>query len=693
MRPICCCRLVRPFLGAALGVLAAGLAPAVFGGPATPGDRIVVDQLGYLPDAMKTALVRRPIIGWDAAVGTSPPPGAALEIRRVSDGVVVMTAPLVAWNGGATHGPSGDRVWRADFSALETPGRYRASDPVTGDIGPAFVIDPAPYHAIARHAQRMYYYQRCGTPKLAEHAGAGFADDASHTGDAALRWIVDPIGSESRDCSGGWYDAGDYNKYVNFADDVIHELLDAYTAAPDLWTDDTQIPESGNGRADLLDEIAWELAWMRRMQLADGSVLHKVSSASYSGVSPPSADTTVRYYARATGTATMSVAGAFAHAAAVFGGQPDSASQALAADLRLRAELAWDWVEANPAAWTEVYDNDGGLFSTADAEDDGYARSVNRIRAAVYLFALTGDASYRDVVDAEYQTVHAFSWFTAIPYEFVWHAALLAYADLPGATASVAQAIRDMMVFAVEREDAIGRFENDEDAYRAWLGEGDLVWGSNRIRSHQGATLALALHHDLITEQGRRRVYRDAVAGYLHALHGVNPQGLVFLTALESLGVERSAREVYHAWFADGTVWDNADTSPIGPAPGYLTGGPNRTYAPGQAGIVLEPPMNQPPLKAYLDWNADWPESSWQITECHIPYQSAYIRLLAAVVAEGPAPCVAERDGVAGVSIGDLLAFLTAWFADDADLNADGATDVLDLLQYVAAFFEGCGEV
>ncbi|MFK7958911.1 MAG: glycoside hydrolase family 9 protein, partial [Phycisphaerales bacterium] len=658
--------------GLGLGVLVAAAAPAhadtagLAAGPAAPGDRIVVGQAGFLPDAVKTIYVRRPIVGWDG--GDTSVPGPTLEIRRTDDNALVMSAPLTAWNGGAVHPASGDRVWLADISALETPGRYRAVDPTTGDIGPAFVIDADPYRELARAAQRMYYYQRSGTPKLAEHAGAAWADGPSFPGDVAMHWVVQPDTSPPRDLSGGWFDAGDYNKYVNFADDVVHELLEAFVIAPDLWTDDTNIPESGNGRADLLDEIQWELDWLRRMQLADGSVLHKVSVLGYTGESPPSADTNVRYHARATATATMSVAGAFAHAAIVFGEQPDAASQALAVDLTARAIQAWDWVEANPAAWAEIYDNDGGLFSTVAAEDDLYNRQANRVRAAVHLFRLTGDPAYQAVVDAEYDALNVFSWFSMIPYEQVWHSMLLTYADLPNATPSVAADIRDVLGFAVSRSDAIGQWTGRSDAYGAWIPDADIGWGSNRTRSHQGLTFMLGHRHELGDTPAMQRDFRDAAAQYLHALHGANPQGVAFLTNLASIGIERSVNELYHGWFADGTVWDNAETSLYGPPPGYLTGGPNQYFSPSDPNLVLEPPMNQPPLKSYLDWNSDWPENSWEVTECHIPYQSAYLNLLAHVAAIGldAAGCPggagpADVDCSGSVDFGDIVSVLSAW--------------------------------
>jgi len=73
--------------------------------------------------------------------------------------------------------------------------------------------------------------------------------------------------------------------------------------------------------------------------------------------------------------------------------------------------------------------------------------------------------------------------------------------------------------------------------------------------------------------------------------------------------------------------------STYGPAPGFLTGGANPNFAPdGSYGGIISPPQNQPILKSYLDWNASYPQNSWEITENAIGYQSAYIKLLSKFV-------------------------------------------------------------
>jgi hypothetical protein len=53
--------------------------------------------------------------------------------------------------------------------------------------------------------------------------------------------------------------------------------------------------------------------------------------------------------------------------------------------------------------------------------------------------------------------------------------------------------------------------------------------------------------------------YRDAAEGFVHYLHGVNPNGMTYLSNLSALGAERSVPELYHGWFADGTPWDSVE--------------------------------------------------------------------------------------------------------------------------------------
>jgi endoglucanase len=115
----------------------------------------------------------------------------------------------------------------------------------------------------------------------------------------------------------------------------------------------------------------------------------------------------------------------------------------------------------------------------------------------------------------------------------------------------------------------------------------------------------------------------------------------VYLSNMGKYGAHNSVTQFYHAWFVDGSAqWDQVGVSTYGPPPGFLTGGPNPSYAldgscPGQAGCPAEPPappFGQPPMKSYLDFNDNWPVNSWSVTENSNGYQVYYIRLLSKFV-------------------------------------------------------------
>jgi hypothetical protein len=140
--------------------------------------------------------------------------------------------------------------------------------------------------------------------------------------------------------------------------------------------------------------------------------------------------------------------------------------------------------------------------------------------------------------------------------------------------------------------------------------------------------------------------YYNAASGFLHYMHGVNPNSKTYLTNMSRYGAENSVKSIYHGWFSDGSpLWDEAGVSKYGPAPGFVPGGPNRYYttetccATKSCGIEttlcamnLLPPKNQPPQKAWKDFNTGWPINSWLVTENQIAYQAPYVRVLSKFV-------------------------------------------------------------
>lgn len=596
-------------------------------------DFIKVDQFGYTTTSIKKAVISDPVRGYNASESYTPADN--LEVRSADDYSLVYTGSISAFNSGNEDTQSGDILYYFDFSSVTAEGNYYIYDPDNNTVSDMFTISDDVYSDALKQAVRTFFYQRAGFNKDAEYAGTNWADTASHIGaeqdtDCRLMVSADPNSSDAgttRDLSGGWYDAGDFNKYVNFADGAIHSLLFAYQETPTAFTDDYNIPESGNNIPDLLDEIKYEMDWMLKMQEADGSVLLKVASISWDATTPPSTDTVKRRYAPVTASATISLAGAAAHSAIVYA----DIDPAYSATLKTAAEDAWDWLQANPGQIPSTFDNAG--FVNADSEDSEADQLSNMLAASVYLYLLTGEAEYQtyitnNIEDALFMKADGWLAYDGVDEEV--QNALLYYADSAGAdpalSADIKSTYESMLVNEFNDFAPLLAARNAIDGYMAYIDT--YYWGSSRAKAQAGS----AIYNTIIYNTGSDSDEMKEIAeGYLHYFHGINPQNIVYMSNMNEHGAKNSVDEFYHMWFTDGSDWDNVNDS-YGPPPGYIVGGANENYDINGVYVsdIIETAaliINQPPAKAYKSWN-DADDESYRITENSITYQSAYIRLL-----------------------------------------------------------------
>lgn len=617
-------RVIPSRLASSLAIISFPFIAAIGTPLGTFNRHIAVDQFGYLPDMEKVAVLSDPQQGFNVAEHYRP--GGILEVRTVDSNSVVFAAAPVAWRNGATHVQSGDKVWWFDFSTITNSGEYYLFDPSNRVRSARFRIGADVYADVLKQAVRMFYYQRRGTAKVRPYADARWMDGTNFLGplqDSECRLISNPTPATQRDLRGGWFDAGDYNKYVNFTLAPISDLLAAYRMNPNIWPDNWDIPESGNGIPDLLDEVKWELDWVLRMQNPDGSVLSKMGDREHAGASPPSAEHAQIFYGAESTTSTLTAAGDFAQAAPIY---ESVGLGEYAKKLRTAAVSAWSWAEAHGSL---MFTNAG--FASADPEPDSehYAaeRDQLRIRAAVFLYAATRDPVYRFWVESNYTNLPAISWSQWDVYHSAVQDALLYYSSLPGVTPAVAAKIQATKQAAIESRDFLDAWTSGRDAYRAFLSDNSYHWGSDAPKCNAGLLFAEEIAYGL--DPARAPACRNAAAGYLHYLHGVNPLAMVYLSNMREHGAENCVNSIYHCWFAHGTAYQS-DLTGIGPPPGYVPGGANKNFRPAAAytGPLLSPPMDQPPQKAYRDWNTSWPEDSWEVTEPSLSYQAPYVFLL-----------------------------------------------------------------
>lgn len=618
--------------------------------------QMVVDEFGYRPGAAKTGMAVLPEVGQNAAEGL-PAPGSKFEVRRADDDALVLEGEWKAWKNGARDEVSGDRVWTADFSVVQEPGVYYLYDPETDRRSAFFPVAEDVYRDLLKIATRVFYYQRCST-EIPEEYGGVWSHGPAHMQDsqAALRDGNTDKG-QARDVSGGWYDAGDYNKYVPYAAGPLWDLMIAYELHPNAFSDENGVPESGNGVADLLDEVKWELDWLLRMQFEDGGVSNRAGQASYNThAGDPAEDTQPRYYTRATSWATASFAAVAAHAGKLFAAHEET-FPGYSAQLRDAAVKAWSWLEANPEMTPES-GKDGAALAATEAASDPNADRRARLWAAAELYAATGEAKYDEYFRARYKDFAALHDGEVYPFSKDGEPrfagpdrardamrSFVAYARAQGADSetrdALLQVFRNWMGWILMPE-----ANGESDPYRAFMWTGHYTWGSNNLKANWANLALIAVL--LKTDPDREAEFRAVAEEYVHYFHGRNPLNLVMLSNMGDKGAAypevHSPTQIWHDWFADGSRYDGED-SDYGPAPGYVVGGPNQYFASNDFLKTLRPPAGEPPMKAFRDWNTGWNaearanEESWKITEPAIYYQAAYVLLLSAFqpAAVGPA--------------------------------------------------------
>ena len=607
---------------------------------------IRIDQFGYPTTGAKVAVIARAQDGYNAGYGIALDPGQPIEVVREGSDEVVYSGPAKAWNGGSVDEVSGDKGYWYDFTSVRETGTFRIR--LTKDDGEVvtsypFRIADDVYDDVLRVAVEFFYYQRVNQEKTAEYAsGAPWTDGAWFDRDYqeyAVKSLADS--SQTRSMPKGWFDAGDPNKYVTFASEAVHSLLTTYDQYPDFWNDfSLRIPESGNDVPDLLDEIDWEIDWLMSMQDYDptadsgsGGFYQKMGileDVSY--ISPPSTDTRLRWYNDICVNSTITGAAMLAHAALSYqtaGVWPDKV-----AELRERAEVAWAYYVAAPNKTEQC---DDGRIEAGDADGSGAHFSEEHLAeaavAAAYLFALTGEQQYSDFVVANYRQTRPFVAGDWGVYRGPQAEAMLFYATLPDGDAATKAAILAEKTSAGKSEGGVYVVEEEDNLYRA-LPE-YFNWGSNSLVSRQAANIMDFLVYDLKEEN--HAAYQTRAQSIINYLHGTNPSGIVMLSNMYRYGAELSADELWHSWFALGTVYDNIDGDNVGPAPGFLSGGPNPQ---GQQNMPIKlgtysfntTTAEQPDQK---DFSVDnyWEYGPWAYNEPAIYYQANYIKALAHFVA------------------------------------------------------------
>lgn len=543
---------------------------------------ITLNQLGFLPHSAKWAVISKVSASQFAIVNAT----TETEVMRGNLGDAKL------WK------PAEETVKLANFSKLTAPGDYYLR--VEGIPGRyRFVIADNAYRTLGNASLKAFYFNRASTELRAAHAGI-YARAEGHPDNHIL--IHASAVSSSRpegsviSSPKGWYDAGDYNKYIVNSGISTYTLLAAYEHFPEYFQQQfLNIPESNNSIPDLLDETLWNLDWMLTMQdPSDGGVYHKLTNKQFDGKLMPAQAKSERYVVQKTTAAALDFAAVMAVASRVFRHyevqRPGLSEQMLTA-----AQAAWRWAQANPGViYQQPTDIVTGEYGDQNLSDE-FAW------AAAELYITTQDDHYYAAMKPEtvqitvpdWADVSALAWISLAHHQH--H--LTSVAD----TALISGRVSELANHLLNKWQT--------SAYKVSMDTGDFVWGSNAVALNQAMVLLQAYRLDA------KRSYLDAAQSLLDYVLGRNATDTSFVTGF---GRKYTLHPHHRPSEADGIAE---------PIPGFVAGGPQ----PGQqdkAHCRVAYPSSLP-AKSYLDDNCSYASNEIAINwNAPLVYVSAAIQVL-----------------------------------------------------------------
>jgi len=529
--------------------------------PAPPPVR--VNQIGYFPTGPKRAtwvvegreeLARRAVpyelVAADGTVvhrGVTEPFG-----RDPTSGLLVQRIDFTSYSGSGT----GYR--------LQVRGAGAGKDP---DVSDEFAIQEDLLKPLSRDAFRFFYLMRSGIALEQPYVeDPTWARAAGHPTDAKVPCAPDAGCSYTLDASGGWYDAGDYGKYVVNGGISVWLLLDLWEASQRFGWDivgahdgDLNIPESHNGTPDLLDEARWELEWMLKMQVPEGRpnaglVHHKLHDVQWTalGTLPVLDPRNPRELRPVSTAATLNLAATAAQAARIFARfDPEFSRRCLAA-----ARRAYQAAQAHPQLVITAADNGGG-----GAYEDSRI-SDERFWAAAELYVTTGAPEYRNAVTKSRFWLKPRAYSEGeLPQAMDWRntdalGTLSLSLDEQRVAAKDREANRHAIVVVAEEYARLSKADGFGQPYAGT----HYPWGSNSFMLNNGIVLAFA--HAFTHE----RRFLDGAVASLDYILGRNAVGKSYVSGYGT----RPLKNPHHRFWAHAA---NPEFPSV--PPGVVAGGPN----------------------------------------------------------------------------------------------------------------------
>jgi endoglucanase len=483
-------------------------------------ENILLNQMGYVTNESKKALIT-------ADVNT-------FELVDVNDKVVFEgnTGDSQYWE------LAGNSVRLADFSSFTKNGEYQISINNTEFSSP-FVISNNPYKGLADAALKSYYYARCGVD-IEEQFGGKWNWKAGHPDTEVMihASAADKNRPEGTIISspGGWYDAGDYGKYIVNSSITTWTILQSLALNNEFHKNQNlNIPESGNELPDVLDEALVNLKWMMTMQDPnDGGLYHKLTTKNFDSFIMPGETDKQRYVVQKSTSVALDYASTMAAASRIIRkyGLND-----LADKMKISAEQAWNWALANPEVfYIQPDDISTGAYGDTSLVDEWFW-------AAAEMYLLTSEKQALSILNEKYKKPITPKW------------------DL----------VNTLGVISLLTSDKRNEFKEIEKDFLAYVNEmlekekacpylismDKFAWGSNSDVANDGMLKLVAMQLTGNTK------YLKSARNDLDYILGRNATGYSFVTGFGHLTPMFPHNRIMSA--------DGIEE----PMPGYLAGGPN----------------------------------------------------------------------------------------------------------------------
>ena len=552
---------------------------------------IRLNQVGFAPHQEKTATI-------DISNLKS----------QISNCYILNIAGDTVWRGQASetmlNPVSGKPCQMVDFSDLTACGDYTLYVENDQISNLKFQISNRPYRELTRKALRAFYHQRASMATEEPYA-EGYARPAGHPDDHVI--VHASAATEERPAGtiisspGGWYDAGDYNKYIvnsGFTMGVwlmAYEFNKAYFDTLRLNIPKSQI--SNDKCPDMLSEAMYNLCWMLTMQDTDGGVYHKLTEPAFEGFIRPDQCRKPRYVVMKTTAAALDFAATMALAARVYEPyDPDFCEEAKEAAIR-----AYDWAVEHPEVYydqpkmNEDMKQCGEVEITTGAYDD-FDVNDEFYWAEVELYLLTGEEQYKaNVKDHAGAIANTLTKDGKYYLPATWgNVAELAYLELLLQGKTDADALLTYLAPYLDEADTISVFRSPYGNR-----ESDFFWGCNSEGCCWRGVECLYAYR--LTRDEKYLINAERCLNYVL---GQNATGFCYVTGFGTHPTKDPHHRLSYS-HSKGTL------------PGFLAGGPNPARQDAATDGVKYP-KNVPADESYLDYQPSYASNevtiNWNVT-------------------------------------------------------------------------------